>query len=58
MTVKRLYAGEQLAVVAAGNEDLGARADSGLQDGERTGSELVLLDLGDFILAARKVSAN
>jgi len=58
VTVESLYTGEQFAVVAAGNENLGARADSRLQDGERAGSELVFLDLGDFILAGRKVSAN
>lgn len=57
VTVERLYTGKQLAVIAAGNENLGARANSCLQDGERAGSELVFFDLGDFIFAT-EVSAE
>ena len=52
MAVESLDAGEDLAVVAAGDQDLCARADGGLEDGEGTGGELVLLDLGDFVLTA------
>lgn len=48
VSVEGLYAGEQFAVVAAGDQDLGAVADGRLEDGEGSGSELVLLDLGDL----------
>lgn len=48
MSVESLYAGEEFAVVAAGDQDLGAVADGRLEDGEGPGSELVLLDLGDL----------
>ena len=58
VTVERLDTGEELAVVAAGNQDLCARADGGLQDGKRSGGELVLLDLGDLVLAAGQVSTG
>ena len=46
VSVESLDTGQQLAVVSAGNEDLCAGADSGLQDGKRTSRELVFLDLG------------
>lgn len=49
VTIEGFYTGKQLAVVSARNEDLGACADGRLQDGERTGCELVLLNLCDFI---------
>lgn len=52
MTVEGLDAGKDFAVVSAGDQDLCARADSGLEDGEGSGGEFVLLDLGDFVLAA------
>lgn len=52
MTVEGLDAGEDLAVVSAGDQDLCARANGGLEDREGSGGELVLLDLGDFVLAA------
>ena len=58
VTVESLHAGEQLAVVSAGNEDLCAGADSGLQDGKRTSRELVFLDLGNLIFAAGQVSTG
>jgi hypothetical protein len=45
MTVECLDTCENLAVVSARDQDLGARADGGLEDGEGTGCELVLLDL-------------
>lgn len=56
MSVEGLDTCEQLAVVAAGNQDLGVRADGSLEDGERAGGELVLLELGDFELAGWYVS--
>ena len=52
MTVEGLDASKDLAVVSAGDQDLCARADGGLEDGERSGGEFVLLDLSDFVLAA------
>lgn len=52
MTVEGLDAGKDFAVVSAGDQNLSARADGGLEDGEGSGGELVLLDLGDFVLAA------
>ena len=55
MTVECLDAGEDLAVVAAGNQDLCARADCGLENGQGSGGELVLLDLSDLILAAQRL---
>jgi hypothetical protein len=54
VTVKGLDAGEELAVVSARDQDLGARADSGLKDGKRAGGELVLLDLRNFIFSGTK----
>lgn len=48
VSVEGLDAGEQFAVVAAGDQDLGAVADGSLQDGEGSGGELVLLHLGDL----------
>jgi hypothetical protein len=53
VTVECLDAGEDLSVVSAGDQDLCARADGGLEDGEGSGGELVLFNLGDFVLAAR-----
>jgi hypothetical protein len=58
VTVESLHAGEQLAVVSAGDEYLCAGADSSLQDGKRTSRKLVFLDLGDLIFAAGQVSTG
>ena len=58
VTVESLHAGEQLAVVSAGDEYLCARADSSLQDGKRTSRKLVFLDLGNLIFAADQVSTG
>lgn len=44
VSVKGLDAGQQLAVVAAGDQDLGVRAGGGLQKGQRAGGELMFLD--------------
>lgn len=41
MSIEGLNAGEQLAIVPAGDQDLGVRAGGGLEDGERAGGELV-----------------
>lgn len=51
VAVKSLDARQQLAVVAARDEDLGVRAHGGLEDGERTGCEFMLLEGRDFELA-------
>jgi hypothetical protein len=51
VTVECLDSGEDFAVVSARDQDLGARAYGGLEDGERACGELMLLDLCDFILA-------
>ena len=58
MSIESLDTCEQLAVVAAGDQDLGVRADGGLEDRERAGGELVLLELGDFELTVGGVSTS
>jgi len=50
VTVERLDAGEDLAVIPTRNEDLGARSNGGLEDGEWTGGKLMLFDLRNFVL--------
>jgi hypothetical protein len=50
VTVERLNTGEDLSVVSAGNQNLCARANGGLKDGEGPSSELVLFDLSNFVL--------
>lgn len=57
MAVKGLDAGEQLAVVADGDEDLDAVAHGGLEDGEGPRGELVLLELRDLVLTVVRLSA-
>jgi hypothetical protein len=49
VTVEGLDASEDLAVVSARDQDLGTRADGGLENGEGPGGELVLFDLCDFV---------
>lgn len=49
MAIEGLDAGEELAVVADGDEDLGVRAHGGLEDGEGAGGEFVFFELGDFV---------
>lgn len=56
MSVECFYAGEEFAVVATRDDDLVVVADSGLKDGERTGSKLVLFDASNLVLATRAVS--
>lgn len=50
VAVEGLDTGQELAVVADGDEDLGVGTDGGLEDGEGSRAELVLLELGDFVL--------
>jgi len=49
VAVERLDAGQQLAVVAARDEDLGVRARGRLEQRQRAGGQLVLLDEGDLV---------
>ena len=51
MTIECLDSCKDFAIVAARDQDLCARANGGLEDGERASSELMLFDLSDFILA-------
>lgn len=50
MAVEGLDAGEEFAVVANRDEDLGVRAHGGLEEAERAGGELVLFQLGKLVL--------
>lgn len=50
--VKSFDTGQQLAVVAAGDEYLGVGSDGRLEDGERAGGEFVLFEDGDLIFSA------
>lgn len=54
MAVEGLDAGEDLAVVSARDQDLSARANGRLKDGEGAGGELMLLDLCDFVLTRQQ----
>ena len=54
MTVESLDTRKNLAVVSARDQDLCARADGGLEDGEGTGGELMLFDLSNFVLARQQ----
>jgi hypothetical protein len=56
VTVKGFHAGEDLAVVSARDQDLGARADSRLEDRERAGGELMLFDLCDFVFTRQPLA--
>jgi hypothetical protein len=56
VAIKGLDPREDLAVVPARDQHLCARADCRLEDRERAGGELVLLDLGDLVLT-RQLSA-
>lgn len=57
MAVEGLNTRENLAIVSTRDQNLSARADGGLEDGEGSGGELMLLDLCDLILA-RQQSAS
>lgn len=50
VSVESLDARQELAVVSDGDENLGVAADGGLEDGEGSGAEFVLLELGDLVL--------
>lgn len=50
MPVEGFDAGEEFAVVAARDQDLGVVARGSLQDRKRPVCEFVLLDQGDFVL--------
>lgn len=58
MSVKGLNTGQELAVVAAGDQDLGVCAGGGLQERERAGGELVLFDEGNLIFAVEMRDAR
>lgn len=53
MSVKSLDTGQQLAVVPAGDQDLGVCAGGGLQEGQRASGELMLLNKSDLIFPVR-----
>jgi hypothetical protein len=54
VAIEGLDAGEQLSVVAAGDQDLGVVADGGLQDGKWAGGELMLLQKGNLVFPNRQ----
>lgn len=58
MSVEGLDTRKELAVVAAGDQDLGVRADGRLEDGEGAGGELMFFELRDFVLAGGRALAN
>lgn len=49
MAVEGFDAGEQLAVVATGDQDLGVGAGGGLEDGKGAGGEFVGFEEGDLV---------
>ena len=49
VAVEGLDAGQELAVVPDGDQDLGVAAHRGLQDGQRAGAELVFLEKRNFV---------
>jgi len=51
MSIESLHASEEFAVVAARDQNLGVRADSGLEDGEWAGSKFVLFELSNLVLS-------
>jgi hypothetical protein len=56
MSVECFYASEEFAVVATRNDDLVVVADGSLKDGKRTGSEFMLFDTSNLVLAIQSVS--
>jgi hypothetical protein len=54
VTVEGLDAREDFAVVAARDQDLRARANGGLEDGQRSSGKLMLLDLRDFVFSMQQ----
>jgi hypothetical protein len=51
VAIEGLDAGEELAVVADGDEDLVVGSDSGVEDAEGTGGELMLFKLSNLVLS-------
>lgn len=51
MSIECFYTSKEFAVVATRDDDLVVVADSSLEDRERAGSEFMLFDASDFILA-------
>lgn len=58
VSVKSLDTGQQLAVVSAGNQDLGVCAGGGLEERQGTGGELVLLNQSDLIFTVEMQDAR
>lgn len=56
MAIERLDPCEELPVVPARDKDLVVRAYRGLKDAERTRTEFIFLEFGDFVLAVFGVS--
>lgn len=54
MPVEGLYPCQELAIIATGNEDLGMRTDGCLEDRERSGGELMLLEQRDLIFSTER----
>jgi hypothetical protein len=54
VTIECFDTGEELSVVAKRDQNLCARTNGGLEDGKRSGGELVLFDLRDFVLARQQ----
>jgi hypothetical protein len=54
VAVEGFYTCEDLAVVSARDQNLCARADGGLEDGEGAGGELMLFDLRNFVLPGQE----
>jgi hypothetical protein len=54
MTVESLDTRQNLAVVSARDQDLCARPDGSLEDGEGAGCELMFFDLSNFVLAKQQ----
>lgn len=58
VSVKSLDTGQQLAVVSAGNQNLGVCAGGGLEERQGTGGELVLLNESDLIFTVEMQDAR
>jgi hypothetical protein len=54
VAVEGFDAGEELAVIAARDEDLGVGAGGGLKDGQRAGGEFVGFEQGDFVFSGAR----
>jgi hypothetical protein len=54
VTVESLDAREDFAVVAARDQDLRARANGGLEDGQRSSGKLMFFNLRDFVFSRQQ----